>query len=75
MNQTPDVLWQNFITLAKTYPQDEGVRLTAHLARWMVEERRRLPADIPTVLHHIVQAVMPVIEPADSASGRESPPL
>ncbi|MGA2710083.1 MAG: hypothetical protein ACLQJ0_30285 [Steroidobacteraceae bacterium] len=57
MNQTPDELWQSFESLAETYPHDGGVRITAHLARWLVEERQRLNIPIPPVLQKIVQTV------------------
>jgi hypothetical protein len=36
--------------LANTYPRDEGVRITAHLARWPVEERQRFQIPIPAIL-------------------------
>jgi hypothetical protein len=29
MNKTPDELWLSFKALAKTYPHDDGVRITA----------------------------------------------
>jgi len=41
MNQTPDELWLSFEALAKTYPHDDGVRITAHLAKMAC---RRAPA-------------------------------
>jgi hypothetical protein len=37
MDETNDALWLAFEALAKTYPQDDGVRMTADLARWLVE--------------------------------------
>jgi hypothetical protein len=47
MNQTPNELWLSFKALANTYPRDEGVRATAHLAKWLVESvsafRSRFP--------------------------------
>jgi hypothetical protein len=55
MNQTPDELWLAFKALAKTYPHDDGVRLTQDLARWLVEERQRLQIPIPPVLQSVVQ--------------------
>ena len=72
MNQTPDELWLAFEELAKTYPHDEGVRLTAHLARWLVEERRRAQLPIPAVLHKVAQAVLKAGELPDSPLGRQS---
>lgn len=46
MQETNDSLWLEFEALAKKYPHDFGVRMTADLARWLVEEhqRQRLPA-------------------------------
>ena len=46
MQETNDSLWLEFEVLAKKYPHDDGVRMTAELARWLVEEhqrQRRLP--------------------------------
>jgi hypothetical protein len=57
MNQTPNKLWLSFKALANTYPRDEGVRATAHLAKWLVEERQRLQIPIPTVLQTVVNEV------------------
>jgi hypothetical protein len=73
MNQTPDDLWLSFRALAKTYPHDNGVRLTAHLAKWMLEERQRLPIPIPAVLKKVVEAVAKEMISADSSRGRQSP--
>lgn len=46
MHETNGAQWLAFEALAKSYPHDEGVRMTADLARWLLEERRRqqLPA-------------------------------
>jgi hypothetical protein len=55
--------------LANTYPRDEGVRATAHLARWLIEERQRFQIPIPPVLHAAVNEVAPL----DSARVREPP--
>ena len=41
MHRTNDAIWLAFDALARTYPHDDGVRLTADLARWLVEERKR----------------------------------
>jgi hypothetical protein len=57
MNQTPDKLWLAFEALAKTYPHDDGVRITADLARWLVAERLRVQAPVPPVLQRVVQTV------------------
>lgn len=73
MNQTPDELWLAFEALAKTYPHDDGVRITAHLARWLVEERQRLQIPIPAVLQKVVETVMKEVASPDSPRGRQSP--
>jgi hypothetical protein len=73
MNQTPDELWLSFRALAKTYPHDNGVRITSHLARWMVEERQRLQIPIPSVLQEVVEAVAKEVISPDSPRGRQSP--
>ena len=57
MNQTNDDLWYAFETLARTYPHDSGVRMTADLARWLLEERERLHVPAPPVLQRIVRTV------------------
>jgi len=65
MNQTPDKLWQAFETLAKQYPHDDGVRITAPLARWLVEERQRLRVPAPPILENVAQTVAKVIAAPD----------
>lgn len=69
MNQTPDELWLSFKALAKTYPHDDGVRITAHLARWLIQERQRLQIPIPAVLQKVVEEVVSPVSPL----GRQSP--
>jgi hypothetical protein len=56
MNQTNDALWLSFEALAKTYPHDDGVRMTADLARWLLEERQRLKLPTPPIIEKIVRA-------------------
>lgn len=58
MNKTDDALWVAFEALARTYPHDDGVRMTAHLARWLVDERERLQIPVPPVLQKVVQTVL-----------------
>jgi hypothetical protein len=55
MNQTNDALWLSFEALARTYPHDDGVRMTADLARWLLEERRRLKLPTPPIIENIVR--------------------
>lgn len=68
MHQTPEKLWLAFETLASTYPHDDGVKLTAHLARWLIEERQRLQVPVPPVLvkavEHAVRVQQLTEEPA-----------
>jgi hypothetical protein len=73
MNQTPDELWLSFQALAKTYPHDDGVRITAHLARWLIQERQRFQIPIPAVLQKVVEAVVKEVASPDSPLGRQSP--
>ena len=58
MNQTNDSLWLAFESLAKTYPHDDGVRMTADLARWLLEERRRLRLPVPPIIEKVVRRVI-----------------
>ena len=57
MDKTNDDLWLAFEALAKTYPHDHGVRMTADLARWLLEERQRLQLAVPPILEKVVRAV------------------
>lgn len=65
MNQTSDELWLAFEALAKTYPHDDGVRITADLARWLVAERQRAHIPVPPVLERVVQTVTAEVLSAD----------
>jgi hypothetical protein len=49
------------------------VRITAHLARWLVEERQRFQIPIPAVLQKVVETVMKEVASPDSPRGRQSP--
>ena len=57
MNQTNDNLWLSFEALAKTYPHDNGVRMTADLARWLLEERQRQGLPLPRIIEKVVRTV------------------
>jgi hypothetical protein len=57
MDDTNDALWFAFAALAKTHPHDGGVRITAHLARWLLEEHRRLKMPAPPIMQKIVHKV------------------
>lgn len=57
MNQTNDAIWLAFQALAKTYPHDNGVRITADLTRWLVEERQRLNLPAPPIIETVVRTV------------------
>ncbi len=57
MQKTNDATWLAFEALAKAYPHDEGVRLTADLARWLLEERRRAGLAIPEAMEKVVRKV------------------
>ena len=70
-----DDLWQAFEALANTYPHDDGVRLTAHLARWMVEEHQRLQVPLPDVLQETVGRVGKLLEQSPVPPAGRLPPL
>ena len=57
MQQTNDAIWLAFEALAKTYPRDGGVRITADLARWLLEERQRLNLPAPPIIEKVVRTV------------------
>ena len=72
MNATNDALWLAFEALAKTYPHDGGVRMTADLARWLLEERQRLQLPTPPIIQKVVGTVIqeldaPAAEPLKPA--------
>jgi hypothetical protein len=67
MNQTDEHLWSSFEALAKTYPNDSGVRLTADLARWLLEERQRRKLPIPPKLDQVTRTVVQIFEAADKS--------
>ena len=58
MDTIEDGLWLAFAKLAKTYPHDQGVRITADLARWLLEERQRLQQPAPPILHKVVSSLI-----------------
>jgi len=74
INEDSDDLWLAFEALAKTYPHDEGVRLTAHLGRRLVEDHRRLHVRIPAVMEKVVHSVLKMVElsptPPDQQAAR-----
>jgi hypothetical protein len=57
MDQTNEDLWLAFEALAKTYPHDHGVRMTADLARWLLEEQQRLQLAMPPIMEKVVRTV------------------
>jgi hypothetical protein len=57
MNETNDALWLAFEALAKTYPHDGGVRMTADLARWLLEERQRIQLPAPPIMQKVLGTV------------------
>jgi hypothetical protein len=71
MNQTPDELWHVFEALANQYPHDDGVRITADLARWLVTERQLRQIPVPPVLEAVALKVaqsLPPLGPKSSVS-------
>ena len=57
MKETNDALWLAFEVLGKTYPNDGGVRMTADLARWLLEERQRLELPAPPIIQKVLGTV------------------
>ena len=73
MNQTNDALWLSFEALAKTYPHDNGVRMIADLARWLLEERQRLELPVPSIIDKVVRTVTQEITVSAERSFHETP--
>jgi hypothetical protein len=67
MSQTNDAVWLAFQGLAKTYPRDNGVRLTVDLSRWLLEERQQLGLPAPLVMRKAAGVV-----PANQREGKNS---
>jgi hypothetical protein len=63
MNQTPDELWRAFEAAANQYPHDDGVRITADLARWLVTERQLRQIPVPPVLEAVALKVAQSLPP------------
>jgi hypothetical protein len=57
MHEVNDAQWLAFEALAKTYPNDNGVRLTADLARWLVEEYQRQKLPVAPIVQRVVHSV------------------
>ena len=57
MSETNDALWLAFEALAKKYPHDDGVRMTADLGRWVLAERLRLQRPTPPVMQKVLLTV------------------
>jgi len=57
MHEINDAQWLAFEVLAKTYPHDDGVRMIADLARWLVEERQRHQLPVSPTMQKVVRTV------------------
>jgi hypothetical protein len=57
MKETNDALWLAFEVLGKTYPNDGGVRMTADLARWLLQEHERLQLPAPPIIEKVLRTV------------------
>jgi hypothetical protein len=73
MHKTNDALWLAFEALAKTYPHDDGVRMTADLARWLVEERQRQQLPAPTIIQKVVRTVTQELHSSAAKRFRRDP--
>jgi hypothetical protein len=66
MNETDDALWLAFEALAMRYPDDHGVRMTADLARWLLEESQRRQLPVPPNIQKVARVV--ALEPDAAAA-------
>lgn len=73
MDETDDTLWLAFEALAKRYPHDEGVRMTADLTRWLLEERQRLQLPVPPIIQKVARIVIQKPDAAATAPLRLAP--
>jgi hypothetical protein len=73
MHKTNDALWLAFEALAKTYPHDDGVRMTADLARWLVEERQRQQLPAPPIIQKVVRTVTEELHSSAAKQFRRDP--
>ena len=73
MDKTNDDLWLAFEALAKTYPHDQGVRMTADLTRWLFEERQRLQLAMPPTIEKVVRTVTNAPDAPAALPLREAP--
>jgi hypothetical protein len=73
MHETNDALWLAFEALAKTYPHDDGVRMTADLARWVVEERQRQRLPASPIMQKVVRTVAQELHPSAAEPFRRDP--
>jgi hypothetical protein len=64
VKETNDALWLAFEALAKTYPHDGGVRMTADLARWLLQERERVQLPAPPIMQKVIRAVTQEVDAA-----------
>jgi hypothetical protein len=57
LNKTNDAVWLAFEVLAKTYPHDNGARMTADLSRRLLKKQQRLGLTTPPIVRKVVNAV------------------
>jgi hypothetical protein len=75
MNMTNDELWLSFEALAKIYPHDNGVRLTADLARWLLEGRQRALLPTPPAIEKVVSNLTQELHAPIARPSREGPTI
>jgi len=73
MDETNDALWLAFEALAVRYPDDGGVRMTADLARWLLEESQRRQLPVPPSLQKAANAVVQQPDAAATAPSGPAP--
>jgi hypothetical protein len=72
MNENNDVLWLQFQALAKMYPDDGGVRMTADLARWLLEQHQRAQLPAPPIVEKVLRSVT---QELDAGAPVKPPPV
>jgi hypothetical protein len=75
MNRTNDDPWMSFEALAKTYPHDDGVRLTADLARWLLEVQQRAQLPTPPVIEKLVRNLTQELHAPTARPSRKGPAI
>jgi hypothetical protein len=68
MDESNSSLWLAFAALANTYPNDNGVRMTQDLARWLMQEQHMAALPAPPIMLEVLGKVV-----QDSAAKPDRP--